>query len=190
MNTKMIFGYGSLIREKSLRVTAPNATDIQPAYIKGFRRDFSLLDPFGYTEQDLLNYGETSLDLANIPFCGLDIKKIPDPEARVNGVVFTVSGQDLEQMMVREAEYKLVKTIAYDYPTEQPIGICEVFSAGKNNAKYDFNSAPLKRYLEIYLQAGKRYGDKYYQELLSTTFINDQPLTQVPQLAEMIRAAR
>jgi len=178
MISKAIFGFGSLISEESLRATAPNATDFKPAYIKGFYRDFSLLDPLGYTE--------TNLDLAGIPFPSLDVKPIEDREARVNGVVFTVSGKDLEKILVREAEYKMVETMAYDYFNDQPLGKCSVFSSGKNNATYDYDSTPLQRYLEVYLEAGKRFGDKYYRELLATTYINGRSLNKDSRLAKYL----
>jgi cation transport regulator ChaC len=175
MTSKIIFGFGSLISEESLRATAPNATDIRPAYIKGFMRDFSLWDPLGYTI--------TNLDLAGIPFPSLDVQKTSDPEARVNGVVFTVSNdQDYKQLLIREDEYKLVQTTAYDFYTDKAIGTCKVFSSGKNNTSFDFNSVPAKRYLEVYLQASKQFGDKFYQELLDTTFIDGRPLRDLPEL--------
>lgn len=174
MGKKIIFGFGSLIEEKSLWATAPNATNIRPAYIKGFRRDFSLWDPLGYTE--------TNLDLAGIPFCSLDIQKVSNLKAIVNGVVFTVSEPDYKQLLIREKEYKLIKTMAYNYQDGKSLGICEVFSGGKNNGSFSFNSAPQLRYLKNYLQAAKRYGDKYYQEILSTTFIGIEPLSDFPRL--------
>jgi cation transport regulator ChaC len=174
MTRKIIFGFGSLIEEESLRATAPKATNIRPAYIKGFRRDFSLWDPLGYTE--------TNLDLADIPFCSLDIQRTPDPKARVNGIVFTVSGQDFELLLIREKEYNLVETTAYDFRTDKAIGACEVFSSGKNNASFDFDSAPQLRYLANYLRAAKQFGNEFYQEILGTTFIGRKPLLDFPQL--------
>lgn len=174
MDKKLIFGFGSLIEESSLRATAPNATNIRPAYIKGFRRDFSLWDPVGYDE--------TNLDLAGIPFTALDVQPIGDSEARVNGVVFEVQGDELVKMLRREKEYKRVETVAYDYKTDESVGVCEVFSAGKNNAEFDFNSVPQLRYLENYLRAVKRFGEKYYQEILNTTYIGKKALSEFPQL--------
>lgn len=171
---KLIFGFGSLIEESSIRATAPNAGNIRPAYIKGFKRDFSLWDPVGYNE--------TNLDLAGIPFTGLDVQLVGNPAAKVNGVVFTIQGDDLTRMLEREKEYRLVKTKAYDYESEKPVGRCEVFSSGKNNGEFDFKSAPQLRYLENYLRAAKRFGDKYYQEILDTTFIGTKSLRDFPKL--------
>jgi len=34
-------------------VTAQSAVDVRPAYIKGFRRDFSVWDAVGYNDEDL-----------------------------------------------------------------------------------------------------------------------------------------
>lgn len=170
----MLFGFGSLISPESLKSTAPNAQAIKPAYIKGFLREFNLWDPLGYTD--------TNLDLAGIPFTALDVSKTEDSAARVNGVVFTVNQDDFKQLLIREQEYQLVETMAYDYETGTPLGTCAVFSAGKNNGTYSFDSAPQKRYLDNYLKAARSYGQKYYDEILDTTYINGRKLKQFPEL--------
>ena len=174
MQRIVLFGFGSLIGEASLRATAPNATDIRPAYIKGFVRDFSLWDSIGFTE--------TNLDLTGIPFCALDIQNGFDPDARVNGVSFSVDEEDFEKILVRERDYEVIETEVYDYKTNKLMGVTKVFSSGRNDGSFDFDSQAGMRYLDNYLDAGRERGDKYYQELLETTFIDGKSLNQYPQL--------
>lgn len=174
--SKTIFGFGSLIYTPSLLATAPQATNIKPAYIKGFIRNFNFWDAVGYTE--------TNQDLAGEPMCALDIAKAKSAAARVNGVAFKVSEPDLSKLLIREEGYELLTTIAYDYVKGQPIaGDCLVFSANKNDGKYVFDGLAQQRYLDDYLRAAKQYGEQFYQEVLDTTFIDGQSLRNVIRLA-------
>lgn len=163
-----IFGFGSLINTESLRSSAPNAQP-KPAYITGFRRSFNLWDPSGFTT--------TNLDVAGTPFCALDISKVSDVSARVNGVVFSVDETAFKELQAREYEYKLIKTICYDYVSQEPLGTCMVYSANKNNGTYDFESKAQRRYLDVCLDGAKEYGKTFYNEFLDTTFIGDTPLS-------------
>jgi cation transport regulator ChaC len=175
-NTQTVFGFGSLISTPSLLATAPNASDIRQAYIKGFIRSFNFWDAVGYTE--------TNLDVANEPMCALDIAETTDAEARVNGVAFNVSESDLSKLLKREEGYGIISVIAYDYGSDQQIAQdCLVFSANKNNGTYAFGGNAQQRYLEDYLKAAKKYGEQFYQELLDTTFINNQPLREIVYLS-------
>ena len=175
MENRTIFGFGSLISRPSLLVTAPSATDIRPAFIKGFIRSFSQWDSVGYTE--------TNLDVAGEPMCALDITKTTDSEARVNGVVFTVSEPEYSKLLEREEGYKLIMVTTYDYSTDKPItNECLMFSANKNDGKYDFDGVAQQRYLDIFLEAAEQYGEQFYLEALDTTFIGTQKLREVTNL--------
>lgn len=175
-NTKTIFGFGSLIYGPSLLASAPNAIDVRPAYILGYMRSFNVWDATGYTD--------IKLDYAREPMCALNIKKTSkNPKARVNGVTFKVTNLDLEQLILREAGYDLLRVPVYDYDTKQLIDAdCLVFSAHKNDGKYVYHGKAQQRYLNDYLSAAKQYGEEYYQEILHTTFIDNKPLCEFPQL--------
>lgn len=178
-NSKTIFGFGSLIYIPSLLASAPNAANIRPAYIKGFIRCFSFWDAVGYTVNNL--------DVANEAMCALDVAKTNNTESRVNGVAFTVGEPESSNLLRREEGYKLIPTPVYDYETGQLItnnGL--VFSANKNDGKYAFGGKAQQRYLEDYLKAAKQYGDKFYQEVLDTTFIDNQPLSQDTRLSALL----
>lgn len=167
----MLFGFGSLINVDSLKATAPDATNIRPAHIKGFVRDFSLWDDVGWTQ--------TNLDLAGIPFCALDIRPTKKSNALVNGIAFEVSPSGFIKLKEREQQYKAVQTLAYDHETNEPIGECWVFIAGKNNGKYVKDSEAQTRYLETCLAGAKTLGDEFYEEFLRTTYIGNKSLDQI-----------
>jgi cation transport regulator ChaC len=171
---KLVFGFGSLINTSSLLMTAPSASDIRPAYVKGFRRDFSVWAKDGWST--------TNLDLAGIPFCALDIQQNSDAGAKVNGVIFTVNDTDFLRLKERECEYEPTRTTVYDFTSDEPIGECLVFSSCKNNGNYDPESPAQTRYLEICLEGSKRYGENFYQMFLDTTFIDDKRLSDMPEL--------
>lgn len=174
MKRTLIFGYGSLIIPESLRATVPYATNVHPVYVRGFKRDFSLWDPTGWTA--------TNLDLAGIPFCALDVHKIEDKGARVNGITFEVGESQMPALLRREELYALIETTAYDFYTDKPLGNCFVFSANKHNGKYDFSSPAQQRYVQECSESAKAYGNAFHKEFLENTYIGDRPLSKVPEL--------
>lgn len=171
--TNLIFGFGSLINTDSLRRTAPNVSDIRPAIVKGFRREFNLWDSIsGWREEHL----------KGIPYCALDIRNDSDEQAKVNGVVFAVDEDELSSLIKREREYRLVETTAYDFKTDEPIGTCMLFSACKDNGKYAHGSPTQIKYLGVCLEGAKRYGEEFYKTFLETTFIGNQRLSELPEI--------
>lgn len=171
--TTCIFGFGSLINTASLRRTAPHAANIRPVYIKGFHREFNLWDSVS---------GWSHNDLDSIPYCALDVRKDEDTDSKINGVLFEVPEEELAKLKKREYLYKLVDTVAYDFATGKPIGECWVFSACKNDGKYDFDSPTQVRYAEICLKGAREYGEAFYQMFLDTTFIGSMRLSDMPEL--------
>ena len=174
MASKIIFGYGSLINLEDLKATASDAFDIRPCYIRGFIRDFSVLDPVGFSE--------SNLDVGGLPYCALDVRPSPDKAVRVNGVIFRTNEGDFKRLVQREQNYNLIKTIAYDFHTNEPLGDCVLFSANKNNGNFDFKSEVQMRYLQICLKGARQYGDAFYQEFLGTTYIDAQSLINMSEL--------
>jgi hypothetical protein len=170
-----IFGFGSLLDLESLTSTVPDAYDIIPTYIKGFRRDFSVLD----------SWTESNLDLAGEAFCAIDAKISSDPQSRINGIIFQMSEASYEKLLQREASYELIKTRVYSFENDKLLGECLLFSSNKNNGVYNFESAAQERYLEVCLRGASKHGKDFYQEFLKTTFINNQCLNKVGALAKI-----
>jgi cation transport regulator ChaC len=164
-----IFGYGSLMSDYSLRVTAPDAKNIRPVWVKGFRREFS--------KQSERGWHTHNLDLAGIPYCSVDV--IVDRSKRVNGVVFEAGKNDLAALEEREDGYELVSTIAYDFETGKSVGKCFTFSANRRNGIYESDNPAQKRYIDLCLEAAKEYGEEFYRQFLATTYIGEKTLDEI-----------
>lgn len=176
----MVFGYGSLINQQSLRSTVPDAYNIQPAYIQGFRRDFNMWDAEGWKV--------TQPDVMGVPFCAVDVG-VAALTDEVNGVVFAMSPQHFAALKQRENQYELIETPAYNFADGTPIGNCWVFSANKHNGSYVFNEPAQDRYLEIMLEAAAEHGAAFYSQFLATTYIDDTPLSAMSELIQNLHAA-
>ncbi len=170
----LVFGYGSLISGHSLQATVPDAKHIKPAYIKGFRRDFSVWDPEGWTE--------TEQDVAGIPFCALDVTK--GSGKNVNGVVFEMGQDNFIALKRREQEYELLETTAFDFVSHKPIGLCLFFSANKKTGRYVFNEPAQERYMAVMLDAARKLGDNFYNQFLATTYINGTAIINMPEFLQ------
>ncbi len=169
----MLFGYGSLMSPESLRRTVPAAVNIRPAYIKGFTRAFNKAAGEGWTT--------TNLDLAGIPFCAVNVA--PSQTAgRVNGVVFEIGRDDLPALCKRERGYDLVETPAYHFADDKSLGACLVFSSRVDWGKYVFGEPAQERYTQLCLDAAKQLGEEFYHEFLTTTYIGERPLHEIPEL--------
>lgn len=171
--TNIIFGYGSLMDDESLRATVPNAQNVKPAYIKGFRREFNYHDSEGWTE--------SNLDVAGIPMCAVDVIPTGDGK-RVNGVTFEAEQDYFAELKRREVGYTLIEAVAYDFHADEAIGASFVFSSNQCDGTYLFDNPAQERYLKICLRAAKGFGDEFYREFLATTYIGGKTLEQVPGL--------
>jgi cation transport regulator ChaC len=160
MESVLVFGYGSLMDRQSLLATIPEAKNIQPAYVTGFTRDFSLWDDVGWSQ--------TNLDVAGEPFCALDVHTSKDAESIVNGIVFSIPKSSMHHLLKREKDYEVISTAAYNWNTRQLIGECVLFSGNKYNGKYIENSPAQQRYWDICCTAAKEYGDEFYNIFLDT----------------------
>lgn len=175
MGTKIVFGYGSLLNQASLRRTIPDAENIVPCFIRGFKRDFSVWDPIGFRNGEY----------ANIGFCALDVKA-SNPDSRVNGVLFEMGDTHFDGLLDREQEYKQIQANAYDYTTGKLLQEAILFSANKDNGTYSFESGAQENYLKICLNGAKSYGDGFYAEFLRSTHIANKPLVEIPTIRHLI----
>jgi hypothetical protein len=116
--------------------------------------------------------------------CAVDVHQISDPEARVNGIVFSVPASDLKRLLVREQNYKLLETSLFDFETDELLGNGQVFSSNKHNGTYDFRGKSQARYLKICLDSSKLCGERFYQEFLDTTYIGDKRLSEFSDLVK------
>lgn len=169
----IIFGYGSLMDNESLRATVPTAKNLKPAYIKGFRREFNKIDEEGWHS--------TNLDLAGIPYCAVNVAK-DENNRQVNGITFEVELTYFDALKQREKDYEPVETTACDFETGKPLGECFVFLANTCDGSYEHGNPAQERYLKVCLSAAKEYGDDFYKQFLATTYIGGKSLDKVPGL--------
>ena len=172
MSPIQIFGYGSLINRRSLLDTSPEATEIRPAYVKGFKRSFNLWDAKGLTAK---SHGP----LRGQPFCALDIEESSGGD--VNGLVFTIM-ESLQDIKAREHMYKLIETEVFDFKSNQSIGKAYVFSAGRRDGSYVVDAPAQVRYLGMCLAGARAHGQEFYDKFLTTTYIGQQVLADLPDL--------
>ena len=161
---------------QSLHATAPRAKNIQPAYIRGFIRDFSYWDPAGYTE--------TNTELKGIPFCSLNLLQTGSNHNWVNGVVFEVDELDYHELIRREDGQPPLKITAYHYATDKPIGDVELFTDLIPNGHFAKHNPAQDRYLGIALAAAHQLSQNFYQDFLNSTFVDDKTLSELPDLVK------
>lgn len=169
MSIRRVFGYGSLLNRESLLLTVPSARNIRPAYIKGFKRVFN-------------KHSETrKRDDARSPYVALNIVKSPDQ--RVNGVVFEMDEVDFNDLVKREKGYDLVQVEIIDLDTEEEIGEAGAFVAKVDNVRVNVLDLAQLDYIETCIDGAKELGETFYEEFISTTFIGEKTLKEVPELS-------
>jgi cation transport regulator ChaC len=97
--TCWIFGYGSLMSEKSLKTTMPSARNLLPAELLGFQRVFSLVAIYSI-KNHLAN--EETKEMATMAI-------YPRSGSKVLGCVFEIESSELEAYFEREHPYKRVQ---------------------------------------------------------------------------------
>lgn len=168
---KQVFGFGSLINLDSLRTSAPNVRKVTPWYIKWYRRDFSVWDPLGFTK--------TFPEIQWIGFCALDVQRSMYKQSEVNGIVFSVSDEEFEEIKIREQEYDIIETESFAFDTDESLWVCYFFSANKNNGEYNFGCPAQEKYLKVCLEWAKEHWEAFYIQFLETTYIWDENLTNL-----------
>lgn len=165
---KQIFWFGSLMSLSSIKASAPGVSEVTPAYVRWFIRDFSIWCPEWFTA--------TFPDIKWIWFCALDIKRSVRDSNLVNGVIFQVSDEEFEEIKIREQEYDIISSSCFDFVSHENIWECFFFSANKNNGKYNHGCKAQETYLKVCLDGAKEQGDDFYEQFLKTTYLDDKPL--------------
>lgn len=172
---RSFFGYGSLINEESRKKTLPTPVSARPAYILGFKRDFSVWDPIGFTEGMYAGQGIWAMNVTPTGKGG-----------RVNGIIFDIEDRYLPALMDREQGYQIIATDAYDYLTHAPTQV-QLFSAQKHVAEFSFQSEAQHYYLNLCVEGAKSLGEDFYDEFLRTTFVGDKSLLELQQGSDVSR---
>ena len=117
-----------------------------------------------------------------MPMCALNVTPDDRPGARVNGVVYDMSEEYFKDLLSRERDYGYVETDVYDFYSDEKIGTAFVFSANRTEGHFDFSSPAQLRYVKICAEAARKFGQEFYGEFMSSTFIDGEPLAAFPEL--------
>ncbi|MFT4243988.1 MAG: gamma-glutamylcyclotransferase family protein [Candidatus Woesearchaeota archaeon] len=147
-NKIMIFGYGSLLSEQSLKKTAPDSKIISNGILKNYLRIFN--KPTKNEFVAALNLVENE---GNI----------------VNGVVIELDRKDIFNLLKREFRYnmKLIKI-----QTSQ--GDIEAYTfvyQQEEEREFMYESKEQAEYVEVCIQGAKERGIDFYENFMKTTFV-------------------
>ena len=167
-----IFGYGSLLDERSLRSTAPSAKNIIPAKLFGFVRVFNLNAKTRICSQN------------NLPIAALNIEK-SEINQFVNGIAFEVSKRDFDNLIKRECGYELVQVEVCDYFDSKNVMKVYFFRTLHYEAyPYQFDSLTQQKYLNLCLRGAKIFGEEFYNDFLKTTFIGESSIYDLDEITK------
>ena len=172
---KKIFGFWSLINTRSLKFTVPDANIIWPSYIEGFIRKFNHYDAVWFR----------TWEYKGIPMCSLNVQKYEGLK-QVNGLVFEVSDEYMENLLEREQWYDLIETEAFCYMTKKSLWKVYVFSAKEQDITYNFLNEANNYYLYLCLEWAKEFGTEFIQDFINSTYIRDKSLWEVDEIADIL----
>ena len=163
----VIFGYGSLINEDSLRKTVPSAKNIVPVRLQGYTRVFDFPSSTRLCEKSgkcctVLNAFESKKD------------------SSINGIIFEMDEEDLQNLIYRETGYELIEVEVENYYDENVKIVAYFFKAPKYESNYFlFDSEKQMEYLDLCVEGCKIFGDEFLREFLETTYIENKSLREI-----------
>ena len=155
--TYKIFAYGSLLHQGSLTKTVPEARNIIPATVKGFKRVFNLASHYRFDA------------MTQKAVCVLNVAEA-ESQLELNGSCFEMDNQALQQLLHRESGYELCAIQARHYNCQQDEFTAYYFHA-KDFQPYTYlsNSAAQRHYLDLCLQGSKIFGSAFVEDFKRTT---------------------
>jgi cation transport regulator ChaC len=164
-NTKTkIFGYGSLLCHISRLGSAPSCqNDFVITRLDGYKREFVV--PSNH---------RICKDLT--PTSALNITQ--SKNHHLNGIVFEVSGECLDNLKKRECIYDFVEINPVD--KDGKIIKCFTFKyEGENRQGFRIGEQSQHDYLDICLRGAKKIGTEFENEFLKTTFVGGNNLCDI-----------
>ena len=162
-----VFGFGSLINVDSLKQTVPRVQSVSACSLTGYKRVFDVP-----SEHRLCKHGPTS---------ALNLQRAED--VTIYGVVFNVPREELKDLLYRERAYNFVEVdIAhlenreerrvYTFMGKAPFGACG----------FQHDEPEQMAYLDICLAGAKSFGDDFYQNFITTTYVGEQKIVDIDSL--------
>lgn len=155
--TRKIFAYGSLMNNRDLTRTVPEARNMVPVKLYGYRRIFDLESTYRFDP------------VTNVPICVLNLESSSSFDF-VNGVCFDMDDQSFDALLEREKAYDLIEAV-----------VCEYFDDSKNHKSYFFVSTDSEKYpyqlesdlqldyLEICAEGCHNYGQEFLEDFRRST---------------------
>lgn len=170
-STIKVFGYGSLINIHSLLSTVPDAADIKPALLPGFRRVFETVSSTRFTDSN------EPVSVLNITTCN---------HTSICGVLFTMSTDHFKELRERESSYELHTAEVTDFVSGAASSACVFIDESMDKQQFVHEAPTQLEYLDICLRGSKQFGREFYQNFLETTYIDDKPLVRHRTLTHLI----
>ena len=150
----MIFGYGSLMNEDSLKRTF-NIFKVQDvAELKGYSRIFNFKSPYRHnTETDCYS---SVLNLRH------------ENKTVIQGLIIDIPKEEIDTLMDRERGYEIQEIQLMNGER------VSTFIANKFTPYYYVESDSVQReYLDLCLSACKKYGDDMFNNFINTTYVKE-----------------
>lgn len=152
-----IFAYGSLINQRSLTKTSPNADNIFPAKLYNLSRSFCLPSSHRIDQQ------------TNRPVCVLNLVNSFE-DNYINGICFELDESELGPLRYREREYELRQIKVHDYFDEQAVHDSYAFIATDYQPyHYLSGSKEQKHYIDVCLSGCEVYGQSFVDDFKQST---------------------
>lgn len=165
-----IFAYGSLMNDNDLRRTVPDAKNIFPVKLHGYRRVFNLESTYRFDS------------VTGIPICALNLETVSSSDF-VNGTCFDMDHDSFDSLLEREKAYDLVEETVYDYfDNNTKYKALFFMSTRNNNYPYQIKSELQADYLKICVESCYKYGEDFLDEFKRSTHFLGIDNTQYEKL--------
>jgi hypothetical protein len=157
-------GYGSFMIRDSLAKTIPFRPG-KPVWVQGHRRVFNLRTRL----LKLYDVKESSNEVAIL-------NAVPEPDKRMNALLFEVSDEEFDKLKIRERIYYAKQVKVTDFKSNEPAGTAVLFVGRKiyRGERIVSNEyLPILSYLQRCREAAYEVGDDFGKAFDDTTFLGD-----------------
>jgi cation transport regulator ChaC len=151
-----IFAYGSLMNQRDLLRTVPDASNLTPARTYGYRRVFDLESTYRFDPETALPICVLNLEPANI-------------DSYINGICFDMTQESFEELLEREKAYQLIEIDAFHYFTGDHFRANCFVSSDYKKYPYVISSELQLDYLRICAEGCSTFGEAFLTEFKRTT---------------------
>jgi len=163
----IIFGYGSLMNEVSLRETVPDVGRVMPALLEGYERVFNVESLFTFTEDGGM----------------YAVLNVQEREGVVmNGVCFEVTQAYIDDLLKREEGYELRDVYVTPYGGGNTMKAVMFMDVSDKRQDFVFGDSMQMAYLERCADGARSHGEEFYEKFLDTTLIGGRKVGEIEGL--------